>query len=156
MLSSTLLHNNEVNTCTDIITYRNTPTGKTRKMFTPFADHPETPDFTSTWLDNNGIIHVPVYFQAYPTQALQLAITYQCCIKPSLDQILVTSASGTSGPHLSTKEAPSFPFSTSASPTRVLLVNRCVEPGATQIYCELQPEFQISKSDKLPPIQLYT
>ena len=25
------VHNNEVNTCTDIITYRNTPTGKTRK-----------------------------------------------------------------------------------------------------------------------------
>ena len=80
-LLSTLLHNNEVNTCTDIITYRNTPNGETRKTFAPLADHPETPDFTSTWLDNNEIIHVPVYFQAHPTQALQLATTYQCCIQ---------------------------------------------------------------------------
>ena len=57
--------------------------GKQGKTFTPFAGHPETPDFTfsSTWLDNNEIIHVSVYFQAYPTQALQLAITYQCCIQ---------------------------------------------------------------------------
>ena len=89
------VHNNEVNTCTDIITYRNTPTGKTRKTFAPFAGHPGTPDFTSTWLDNNEIIHVSIYFQAHPAQALQLAITYQCCIQASLDQILATSASGT-------------------------------------------------------------
>ena len=82
-LSSTLFHNNEVNTCTDIITHRNTPTGKTRKTFAPFAGHPETPDFTfsSIRLDNNEIIHVSVYFQAHPTQALQLATTYQCCIQ---------------------------------------------------------------------------
>ena len=82
-LSSTFFHNNEVNTCTDIITYRNTPTGKTRKTFAPFAGHPETPDFTfsSTWLDNNEIIHVSIYFQAHPAQALQLATTYQCCIQ---------------------------------------------------------------------------
>ena len=59
-------------------------------------------------------------------------------------------------PHLSTKEAPSLPFSTSASPTRILLADRRVEPGATQIYCRLRPEFQISKSDKLQPIRLYT
>ena len=59
----------------------NTPTGKTRKTFAPFAGHPETPDFTSTWLDNNGITHVSIYFQAHQTQALQLAITYQCCIQ---------------------------------------------------------------------------
>ena len=36
-------------------TYRNTPTGKTRKMFAPFAQPPETPDSFSTWLDNNEI-----------------------------------------------------------------------------------------------------
>ena len=77
------VHKNEVNTCTDITTYRNTPTGKTRKTFAPFAGHPETLDFTfsSTWLDNNEIIHVSIYFQAHPAQALQLATTYQCCIQ---------------------------------------------------------------------------
>ena len=43
----------------------------------------ETPEFTfsSTWLDNNEIIDVSIYFQAHPTQALQLATTYQCCIQ---------------------------------------------------------------------------
>ena len=35
---------------TDIITYGNTPTGKTRKTFARFAGHPETPDFTSLQL----------------------------------------------------------------------------------------------------------
>ena len=45
--------------------------------------HPETLDFTfsSTWLDNNEIIHISIYFQAHPAQALQLATTYQCCIQ---------------------------------------------------------------------------
>ena len=57
--------------------------GKQGKCSSPFAGHPETPDFTfsSTWLDNNEIIHVSIYFQAHPAQALQLAITYQCCIQ---------------------------------------------------------------------------
>ena len=36
---------------------------------------------SSTWLDNNEIIHVSIYFQANPAQALQLATTYQCCIQ---------------------------------------------------------------------------
>ena len=72
-----------VHLCTDIISYRNTPTGKARKTLATFAGHPETPDFTfcSTWLDNNEIIHVSIYFQAHPAQALQLATTYQCCIQ---------------------------------------------------------------------------
>ena len=34
--------------------------------------------------------------------------------------------------------------------------NRRVEPGATQIYCRLRPVFEISKSDELQPIRLYT
>ena len=71
------------------ITYRNTPTGKEKnikkkkKTLATFAGHPETPDFisSSTWLDNNEIIHVSIYFQAHPAQALQLATTYQCCIQ---------------------------------------------------------------------------
>ena len=43
----------------------------------------KTPDFisSSTWLDNNEIIHVSIYFQAHPAQALQLATTHQCCIQ---------------------------------------------------------------------------
>ena len=82
-LCSTITKLIHVHACTDIITYRNTPTGKTRKTFATFAGHPETPDFTfsSTWLDNNEIIQVSIYFQAHTAQALQLAITYQCCIQ---------------------------------------------------------------------------
>ena len=82
-LCSTITKLIHVHACTDIITYRNTPTGKTRKTFATFASHPETPDFTfsSTWLDNNEIIHVSIYFQAHPAQALQLATTYQCCMQ---------------------------------------------------------------------------
>ena len=63
--------------------------GKQGKRSPPFAGHPETPTrispprnpFSSTWLDNNEIIHVSIYFQAHPAQALQLATTYQCCIQ---------------------------------------------------------------------------
>ena len=57
--------------------------GKQEKTLATFAGHPETPDFisSSTWLDNNEIIHVSIYFQAHPAQALQLATTYQCCIQ---------------------------------------------------------------------------
>ena len=82
-LCSTIMKLIHVHACIDIITYRNTPTGKTRKTFAMFAGHPETPDFTfsSTWLDNNEIIHVSIYFQAHPAQALQLATAYQCCIQ---------------------------------------------------------------------------
>ena len=82
-LCSTITKLIHVHACTDIITHRNTPTGKTRKTFTMFAGHPETTDFTfsSTWLDNNEIIHVSIYFQAHPAQTLQLATTYQCCIQ---------------------------------------------------------------------------
>ena len=82
-LRSTITKLIHVHARTDIITYRNTPNGKTRKTFTTFAGHPETPDFTpsSTWLDNNEIIHISIYFQAHPAQTLQLATTYQCCIQ---------------------------------------------------------------------------
>ena len=57
--------------------------GKQEKTLATFAGHPETPDFisSSTWLDNNEIIHVSIYFQAHTAQALQLATTYQCCIQ---------------------------------------------------------------------------
>ena len=82
-LRSTITKLIHVHACTDIITYRNTPTGKTRKTFAMFAGHPENMDFTfsSTWLDNNEIIHVSIYFQTHPAQALHLATTYQCCIQ---------------------------------------------------------------------------
>ena len=82
-LCSTITKLIHVHARTYIITYRNTPTGKARKMLATFAGHPETPDFisSSTWLDNNEIIHVSIYFGAHPAQALQLATTYQCCIQ---------------------------------------------------------------------------
>ena len=65
-----------------LLTERPQP-GKQEKTFATFAGHPETLDFipSSTWLDNNEIIHVSIYFQAHPAQALQLATTYQCCIQ---------------------------------------------------------------------------
>ena len=82
-LCSTITKLIHVHARTYTITYRNTPTGKARKTLATFTGHPETPDFisSSTWLDNNEIIHVSVYFQAHPAQALQLATTYQCCIQ---------------------------------------------------------------------------
>ena len=151
-MSSTLLHNNKVNTCTDIITYRNTPTGKTRKTFAPFAGHLETPDFTSTWLDYNEIIHVPVYSQAHPTQALQLAITYQCCIQaqslPNISNKCLWYRWTTS----QYKRGTMTPFQHQCLTNMNSASQQMCGAWSYSNNCGLQPEFQISKSDKLPPI----
>ena len=83
-LCSTIMKIIHVHACTYIITYRNTPTGKARKNARHVRRPPKNPGFhfrSSTWLDNNEIIHVSIYFQAHPAQALQLATTYQCCIQ---------------------------------------------------------------------------
>ena len=57
--------------------------GKQEKNARHVRRPPRNPGFHffSTWLDNNEIIHVSIYFQAHPAQALQLATTYQCCIQ---------------------------------------------------------------------------
>ena len=77
------------------------------KTFAPFAGHPETPDFTfsSTWLDNNETYMYQ--FTSKPTQHKPYSWPphTNAVYRPILDQILVTSASGTGRPHLSTKRS---------------------------------------------------
>ena len=76
----------KVNTCTRTYRYyylRKYPNRENKENVCQVCQPPINLGFhfPSTWLDNNEIIHVSIYFQAHPALALQLATTYQCCIQ---------------------------------------------------------------------------
>ena len=111
-----------------IFTYRKPQLGKQGKRLPRLPNHPDTPNSFSNGWTITKLIHVQIYFQAHPVKALQLTNIYQYCIQaqswPNMHYKCLWYWI-----HLITvqKKYHHFPFSTSASPTWILLVNRRVD-----------------------------
>ena len=111
-----------------IFTYRY-PNWENKINIRPIRPTTQTPRirFQLGWTITK-LIHVQIYFQAHPVKALQLTSIYQCCIQaqpwPNMHYKCLWYLI-----HLITvqKKHHHFPFSTSASPTQILLANRHVD-----------------------------
>ena len=113
------------NTCIFLLT-EIPQVGKQGKRLPHSPNHPKTPDsFFLTWLDNNEINTCTNLLPSSPSKS---PTVNQQTPMLHASQVLVMSASGTGYilPQYK-KEHHHFPFSTSASPTRILLANRCVD-----------------------------
>ena len=102
--------------------------GKQGKCSPYLPNHPETLDSFSTWLDNNEINTCTNLLPGSPSKSPTVnQHTPMLHASPVLTKYLLQVPLVLDTSYHSTKGAPSLSFSTSASPTRILLAYRCVD-----------------------------
>ena len=111
-----------------ISTYRDTPTGKTRKMFTPFTQQPKPRIRSQLGWTIIKLRHLQNLPPGSTSKSPTVTNTYQCCMQAQSWQNICYKCLWY-WIHVITvqKEHHQFPSNTSTSPTWILLANRHVD-----------------------------